>query len=478
MPVFSLPSPYGIGSFGKEFFSFLDFLAKSGNTCLQVLPLNPTSYGDSPYQSPSSFGGNPYFIDLEILHKKGLLTEEELKNSIFSGKRVDYGWLFGTRYDILRKAFSRFEKSKEYYDFLEENSFWVEDYSYFMALKVHNSFKDWREWQEEYKFYDKAKEQEKKFEGEKDFWKFLQFEFSIEWQDIKDYAHKKGISILGDMPIYVALDSVEVWSKPQEFLLDNSLNPTLVAAVPPDYFCEDGQLWGNPVYDWERMKKENYSWWVERVRRAKSLFDIIRIDHFRAFAGYYVVRYGDANAKKGWWNVGVGIDLFRTIEKQIPDIKIIAEDLGVITPDVVALLKKAGFPGMKVLQFAFDSPNSVYLPGRYKTENCVVYTGTHDNLPTLAWFESLAKKAKKRMAKETGYEEGMNPVRTLIESALNSKANLAIIPIQDYIEGGAETRINEPATPSGNWAWRIDKKSLSADLEKEILELITASGRN
>ncbi|MBQ2909002.1 MAG: 4-alpha-glucanotransferase, partial [Clostridia bacterium] len=358
MAVSSLPSDYGIGSFGKEAFEFIDFLKKTGQKVWQVLPLNPTAYGDSPYQSPASLAGNPYFIDLEILFSKGLITKEELDFSRHDTERIDYGWLFENRYKILRAAYSRFTKDGLYVDFLNKNSYWLEDYALFMALKEVNNYCQWSSWAEDQKDYKKAISQKAKYEDKMDFWRFLQFEFFTQWQAVLDYAHQNGVVIVGDMPIYVAYDSVDVWSDTQAFLLDENFNPTLVAGCPPDGFSIDGQLWGNPIYNWEKMEQDGFKWWIKRTSHSLKMYDILRIDHFRGFAGYYCVKFGEPTARNGWWQPCVGKALFKVIREKVPALKVIAEDLGLITPDVVELLKQTGYPGMKPLQFAFYDDDS------------------------------------------------------------------------------------------------------------------------
>ena len=318
MPISSLPCPYGIGSFGKSAYDFVDFLDETGTKCWQVLPLNPTSYGDSPYQSPASVAGNPYFIDLDILAKKGLITKEELKENINRSERVDYGWLFNTRYKVLRAAHARFvesgeDKSPAYKAYLKASKHWLSDYALFMALKVHYSFCSWTLWDAEHRDVTLARKHRDEFKSECSFWEWIQFEFDSQWQALLMYAHAKEILVIGDMPIYVAHDSTDVWQAPGQFLLDESFNPTVVAGCPPDGFSPDGQLWGNPIYNWELMKKEDFAWWKSRVKSAFRMYDILRIDHFRGFAGYYNIPYGELTARGGKWDKAPGIELFRSI---------------------------------------------------------------------------------------------------------------------------------------------------------------------
>ena len=478
MPVSSLPNKYGIGSFGKSAHDFIDFLDATGQKCWQVLPLNPTSYGDSPYQSPSSVAGNPYFIDLDILFEKKLLTKEELKDQKNNSKKVDYGWLFGARYKALRTAFSRFTPDADYKKFVKKNESWLEKYALFMALKVHYNYCQWTLWSDEHRDYTKALENKSEFEAEMNFWRWVQYEFATEWQAIVDHAHEKGIMIIGDMPIYVAHDSMDVWAAPEQFLLDENYNPTVVAGCPPDGFSPDGQLWGNPIYNWELMEEQGFAWWVDRVGSAFKLYDILRIDHFRGFAGYFTIKYGAPNARDGKWESAPGIALFRTIAKAYPKAKIIAEDLGFITEDVRELLTDSGFPGMKMLHFAFYDKDSEYLPRMYETKNCVVYASSHDSDCTYTWQKELSGAAKIRFNKECPRNKEQSRTCDLIEFAFNSIANLAVVPMQDYLElSNAEGRMNTPATAEGNWGWRINPKYDTEKLRAKMIGLATKTKR-
>ena len=476
MPVSALPGKYGIGSFGVQSFKFIDFLVECGQRCWQVLPLNPTAYGDSPYQSPCSFAGNPYFIDIDLLVRDGLLAKDEAKAEETDAKRIDYGKLFETRIRLLKKAYARFKVNSDFIRFKQKNADWLDDYSLFMSLKEANGYKQWTEWGD-CKFYDYAKLKRAEYAGECEFWKFVQYEFFSQYKAVKKYAKSKGISIIGDMPIYVAYDSVEVWSNPLSFLLDDNLSPKVVAGCPPDAFSDDGQLWGNPIYDWKKMEQEGFSWWKKRAERTFKLYDIIRIDHFRGFAGYYVIPAKDTTAKNGKWEEGVGYPLFEAISDAVPKAKIIAEDLGHITDDVRELLKKTGYPGMKVLQFAFTDSTNEYLPKNYKSENCVVYTGTHDSMPTKAWYESLDDKTKKVFERECPCRFSQTPTNALVSLALGSNANLAIIPLQDYMELGEESRINMPSTAQGNWTWRVSSRYATSALKTKILQLTAKANR-
>ena len=470
MPVSSLPSPYGIGSFGEGAYEFIDMLSECGQKCWQVLPLNPTSYGDSPYQSPASAAGNPYFIDLALLASDGLLTAEELKAERINSKRIDYGRLFNTRYAILRTAYSRFKANASYRAFCNRNEEWLADYSLFMALKVKNGWKAWVEWDECEKNSRLARNNAEEHSEEADFWKWVQYEFFKQWSAVRKYACEKGVVIIGDIPIYVAHDSVDVWASPAQFLLDDDYMPTVVAGCPPDAYAEDGQLWGNPIYDWRKMEREHFEWWIARVKAAFGLYDILRIDHFRGFASYFSIPYGDKNARGGEWLEAPGKVLFEAIKVAIPSAKIIAEDLGFITEDVRELLAETGFPGMKVVQFGFYGEDSEYLPRMFETDNCVVYSASHDSDCTASWCRSLKGEAKKIFNKECPVKEGQSRTESVIELAMKSRANLCIIPMQDYLElTNAKGRMNTPSIAEGNWQWRLDKKAVNnKDLKAKI----------
>ena len=477
MPVSSLPSKYGIGSFGKEAYRFIDFLDEAGQKCWQVLPLNPTSYGDSPYQSPAQCAGNPYYIDLEILFDKGLLTKEELKSAEHNTERVDYGFLFETRYCVLRKAYSRFKKDRAFAAFCKKNADWIDDYALFMAIKEELGYSAWYTWADELRNYKKAKTHMSEYEEKAGFYRWLQYEFFAEWQELLSYAHSKKIFVIGDMPIYVAHDSMDVWRAPDQFLIDDEYVPIIVAGCPPDAFSDDGQLWGNPIYNWQRMELDDFKWWRERVGAAFKLYDILRIDHFRGFASFYAIPYGDENAKRGNWMKAPGIKLFDAIKEEYPTAKIIAEDLGHITEDVRELLSDTGFPGMKVLQFAFSNDDNEYLPRMYDTDNCVSYTGSHDSECTRSWYASLSKDELKRFKCECKRENCENATDALIKLIMKSRANLAVIPMQDYLLLTNERgRMNTPSVASGNWQWRISKNYFKPALTEKIYAL-TKSGK-
>ena len=478
MPLSSLPSPYGIGNMGKGAYEFIDFLEACGQKCWQVLPLNPTSYGDSPYQSPASLAGNPYFIDVETLHADGLLTKSELSGAKYRGKSIDYGWLFNTRYELLRLAYSRFTKDSSYRAFLRRESEWIDDYALFMALKVENSYRAWFEWDAEYKNYATAKVSLGRLEDECNFWRFVQYEFMRQWKSLTDYAHERGILIIGDMPIYVAHDSMDIWRAPTEFLLDENGYPTSVAGCPPDAYSEDGQLWGNPIYNWEHMKENSFAWWSSRVGAAFRLYDILRIDHFRGFASYYSIPYGDRNAKRGEWISAPGKELFDRIREVYPKSRIIAEDLGFITDDVRELLSHTGFPGMKLLQFAFFEDNNEYLPRTYTTDNCIVYTASHDSDCTRSWASSLEGDVRRRFMRECKPQRGESKTEALIKLGMDSIGKLAVIPIQDYLGlTNEQGRMNTPSTDRGNWCFRVPRGYNSEKMINKIKDITKCAHR-
>ncbi len=483
MPISSLPSPYGIGTMGKAARKFVDFLSKAGQKYWQILPICQTSYGDSPYQSFSSFAGNPYFIDLEYLCRDKLLTKKECESFAWGGdaRYIDYGTMYESRYALLRKAYRRFQKNTpaDYVKFLKKEKEWLEEYALFMALKDANGGVSWLEWDEDLKRRDAAAitKAKKKYAAQMDFYRMLQYLFFKQWEELKAYANDKGISIIGDVPIYVAMDSADVWANPSQFYLDKNLNPIEVAGCPPDAFSADGQLWGNPLFRWDVMKKDGFTWWTKRVKAVASLYDVVRIDHFRGFDSYYAIPAKDDTAKNGKWKKGPGIALFRTLEKNLGKLPIIAEDLGFLTPSVHKLLKDSGFPGMKVIQFAFDSrEDSDYLPHNYPT-NCVVYTGTHDNDTVLGWMNT-APKASVKFAKEylnLTEEEGYN--WGLMRAAWSSVAELAIVPMQDLLGLGSEARINIPSTLGNNWKWRATADQIDAKLAKRVYKCMQMYGR-
>ncbi len=482
MPVFSLPSRYGIGTFGKEARRFVDFLKKAGQTYWQILPLNPTNYGDSPYQSFSAYAGNPYFIDIELLIEEGLLLKTEADSCDFGDDpaAVDYGKLYEHRLTLLRKAYARFKPHEAFTTFCEKNTDWLQDYALFMALKNAHGDRSWEEWSYPLKKRDPvvlAAAREQHADTIR-FYKFVQFKFYEQWHALKTYANQNGVYIIGDLPIYVAYDSADVWAAPTQFLLDETQTPKMVAGVPPDAFSKDGQLWGNPLYDWVKMKADGYKWWKARIAHALSTYDVIRIDHFRGFASYFAIPYGENTARCGEWRKGPGIDLFNTLKGACGDgLPIIAEDLGFLTPEVLELLQNSGFPGMKVLQFAFDSrEESDYLPHNY-TRRCVVYTGTHDNDTILGWIKTAAQ-ADVHMARRYMHvdeTEGFN--WAMMRTAMMSVADTCILMMPDILGLGSEARINTPSTLGGNWQWRIDGSCINDWLASILRENTALYGR-
>lgn len=478
MSVSSLPSEYGIGSFGKEAYRFVDFLAQTGQTCWQVLPLNPTSYGDSPYQSPASRAGNPYFIDLPTLAEKGLLTERELEENRHDTDRVDYGWLFESRYPLLRKAFSRFGQDEAFYTFCETQGQWLFDYALFMALKVHYGYRPWTTWEKKHKDITIARTHAEQFRQEMDFWCWVEYEFRTQWKSLHDYAQSMGVSIIGDMPIYAAHDSVDVWRNREQFLLDEDSEPQMVAGFPPDGFSPDGQLWGNPLYNWEQMRADGFSWWIERIGASFELYDILRIDHFIGFENYYAVPWPSKTARGGAWHKAPGKELFTAVKKALPDIKIIAEDLGIVTDEVRELLAFTDFPGMKMLHFAFYEDDSDNLPRRYSSDNWVVYTASHDSDCTVSWGRGLDRETLARFRRECPRKRGQSITQALIAFAMGSRANLAMVPMQDYLELDDESgRMNVPSTAQGNWSWRLKTDYATPALKRRISRVTRENNR-
>ena len=483
LPVFSLPSKYGIGCFSKEAYKFIDQLKEAGQSYWQILPLGPTGYGDSPYQSFSTYAGNPYFIDLKTLVKEGLLTKKECKAYDFGDQetKIDYEKIYYSRFKVLKKAFQRFKPDKEYQEFVKENEGWLEDYSLYMAIKDSKDGASWNVWEDSLKNREpeaivKAKEELK---DAIDFYKFQQYEFDRQWKKLHAYANKQGIQIVGDIPIYVAFDSADAWAAPEMFQFDEENNPVAVAGCPPDAFSATGQLWGNPLYNWEYHKKTGYEWWIRRIGYCFKLYDVVRIDHFRGFDEYYAIPYGDETAVNGKWMPGPGMDLFQAVEAKLGRPNIIAEDLGFLTDSVLKMLADSGFPGMKVLQFAFDpSAESAYLPHTYP-KNCVVYTGTHDNDTTRGWYHSESK-ATRDFAKEYMNVQRMdedNLAWDFIRVAMGSVADLCITPMQDFLNLDGEARINMPSTLGGNWAWRMKKGQFDKEIVKQMARMTKIYGR-
>lgn len=479
----SLPSPCGIGTLGREAYNFVDFLKNSGQSFWQVLPVGTTSYGDSPYQSFSTFAGNPYFVDLDLLCEDGLLFPEDYNDLDFGDNptSVDYSKLFTMRNKVLYKAYQKgFERDKEkVLAFCEQQLYWIEDYALYMALKEHFNYKSYREWDADIRKRDaKAIASYKsKLSDKINFHKYVQYLFFTQWESLKTYANKNNVRIIGDIPINVADDSADTWSNKELFWLDEDCTPVKVAGVPPDAFSDDGQLWGNPVYAWEAHKKQGYKWWLQRLSAALELFDVVRIDHFRGFESYYAIDYGATNARVGEWYKAPGQELFALLKKQTRGFKIIAEDLGYITPEVRKLLRDTGFPGMKIMMFGFNAKGeSDFIPYKH-TGNCVSYIGTHDNETFLSWLENcppsdraLAKRYM-RLNKREGYHWGA--IRTLLETG----STLAIIQMQDILGLGNEARMNLPATLGGNWQWRLSPDDCTDEIARKLHALTKTYGR-
>ena len=482
MHVTSLPGPYGIGTLGKQSFAFVDFLKEAGQSCWQILPLTPTGYGDSPYQSCSTFAGNHYLIDLDLLVEEGLLKPEEPEEICWyrQDAKVDFGLLYNNRLNLLRKAFSRFSGSGEFDRFCMEKGSWLSDFALFMALKDRNGGKPWYEWEDGVKFRDPDAtwQARRELREEIRFYSFVQFLFFRQWEALHGYAAEKGITIIGDVPIYVPLDSVDVWSNPKLFALDENLNPQVVAGCPPDGFSADGQLWGNPIYRWDLMEKDGFTWWLRRLEAAGRMYDVVRMDHFRGLESYWAIPYGDTTAKGGKWVKGPDKAFIDAVKKGLPKLRMIAEDLGYLTQEVLDLRDYSGYPGMKVLQFAFDPREpSNYLPHTY-TANSVCYTGTHDNLTMRQWFDT-ADEISLAFAKDyMGLTEQENPVSRTVRTAMASVSDLCIIPLQDYLDLGGEARMNFPGTLSdSNWTWRTKDGTITPALAERIHGLTQLYGR-
>ena len=497
LPVASLPSRYGIGCFSKEAYDFVDFLAEAGQTYWQILPLGQTGYGDSPYQSFSTFAGNPYFIDPAALVKAGYIDEDSVGQYDFGKepRTVDYEKIYRNRYVLLRKAYANSpfcinptEKwSDDLYDddrrafeyFRWENSEWLPDYALFSAIKEYFDGDMFTLWPEDIRLRDTAAMDRYriKLDEEIRFYEFLQFLFAKQWEELKTYANDKGIKIIGDIPIYVAFDSADTWSHPELFELDEKGFPTVVAGVPPDAFSETGQLWGNPIYRWKYHKATGYEWWMQRLEQMFRLYDVVRIDHFRGFDEYWAVPYGYKDAMGGKWRKGPGYALFKVMKERLGQKEIIAEDLGYLTKSVLRLVKRTGYPGMKVLQFAFEGDaDNTYLPHTY-TNNAVVYTGTHDNDTTRGWYTSSDEEQLEFIDKYADIRSSKTATWDLIRLAMRSVADTAIIPIQDYLDIGSTGRINIPSTLGGNWCWRLLPGELSDDLAQRMKEFAILYGR-
>ena len=481
MHITSLPGKYGVGTMGAEAFAFVDFLKKAGQSKWQLLPLTPTGYGDSPYQSCSTFAGNPYLIDLPKLVEEGLLTREEIDSVTWCARedRVDFGIQYNNKNRVLRLAYNRFAGGGEFERFCVENGSWLPDFALFMALKDATG-KSWYDWEDGLKFRDPDAiwNARNKLKDEIRFYSFVQYVFSRQWNALRGYAKDAGISIIGDVPIYVPYDSVEVWASPELFQLDATLRPTDVAGVPPDAFTADGQLWGNPLYRWDEMRRDGYSWWLRRLAAAGKWYDTVRLDHFRGFESYWAVPYGAPNARGGHWVKGPGMDFITTLKKGLPGLSLIAEDLGYLTREVLDLRDNSGYPGMKVLGFAFDSREpSDYLPHTY-TRNSVCYTGTHDNMTTRQWFDTADADAVAYAREYMCLNEAEGDVWGTIRTAMATVSDMAIVPMQDYLDLGAQARMNFPGTlTDANWTWRAEAGFMTDELSERIRRLTRLYGR-
>ena len=493
----SLPGHFGIGDLGAEAYHFADFLADAKQRLWQVLPLGPIGYGNSPYQCHSVFAGNPLLLSLEILVEEGLLETADLKDApIFPEHVVDFEAVRDFKCPLLQKSFGAFEEKasmelrEEFESFCKDKASWLDGFALYTALKQAHGLQSWNMWEADIKLRSPAavRRWRTKLAREIRYRKYQQFQFYKQWFRLRKYCNDRGIKIFGDMPIYVSLDSDTVWLHPKLFYLDQSGKPTVVAGVPPDYFSDTGQLWGNPIYRWDLMAQDGYAWWIERIRATLQAVDIVRIDHFRGFEKYWEVPGGDTTARNGRWVPGPGPALFEVIKKALGNVPIVAEDLGYITPEVDALREQFGFPGMRVLQFAFgnDTKADDYRPHNYP-RNCVVYTGTHDNNTTIGWFREEAlddttrsrdlREAERRLALKYMGSDGVEVNWDFIRLSLMSVADTAIIPLQDVLGLGAEARMNRPATANGNWAWRFTRDMLTLDIKTRLRDLTTLYGR-
>ena len=485
MHIASLPNDYGIGKLGHEAYNFADFLKKSGQHYWQILPLSQTGYGDSPYQSFSVYAGNPYFISFEMLEENGLLEKSEYTSIKWceSQRYIDYSTLYENVYEVLKKAFERFKKALplSFKVFKDENKEWLDNYALFMALKSIHGGKPWVEWEESLRMREpKAVSQaERLYADEIEFQRFIQFKFYEQWNLLKEYVNSNGMEIIGDIPIYTAYDSADVWCEPELFQLDENRVPTVVAGFPPDGFAIDGQLWGNPIYDWDKMKQTDYNWWVSRMSFAKKIYDIVRIDHFIGFDRYYAIPYDSKSAHDGKWKQGPAYDLFRTIKEKTGNNGIIAEDLGIITPSVRKMLRQAGYPGMKVLQSAFSPDGkSEYLPQNFKSPNCIVYTSTHDSDTVAGWFKCCDKNTKRFCKDYLKIRRSADAPNAFIELAWKSSANAAIAAMQDLCGYDSEARMNVPSTLGNNWRWRALQSDFSDEKAEYLKHLTVLANRN
>ncbi len=478
MPMSSLPSPYGIGTMGKSAYQFVDFLKAAGQSYWQVLPLGPTSYGDSPYFSFSSYAGNPYFIDPDLLVKDKLLRRDEIKDLDWSDRpdRVNYGKIYNNRFPMLRLAFQRGRESlaEEIAAFRQKNAGWLENYALFMAVKSSFGMIGWTEWpDEDIRLHrpEAVEQYRARYAEDIDFWVFCQFLFFRQWEALRDYAHEKGVGFIGDVPIYVALDSADVWAEPQFFQLGQDGVPKEVAGVPPDAFTEDGQLWGNPLYDYDAMKADGFGWWIRRVEGAGRLFDVIRVDHFRGFESYWAVPFGETTAKRGRWRPGPGMDLVGVLTSWFPQLNFIAEDLGYTTPEVEKLLKDSGLPGMKILEFGFDPKGDAdYMPHNC-VNNSICYVGTHDNEVVKGWIKHTDKETLRFARKYIHMSKDETWCQALIRTGMATASKLFVMQMQDLLELEEDSRMNAPGSLGGNWQWRMLPGAADQKLARRLYKL-------
>lgn len=485
LPISSIPSPYGIGTFGEEAYHFVDQLEKAKQKYWQVLPVGPTSYGDSPYQSFSAFSGNPYFIDLDILIGEGLLEEEDVKTYDWGEDEtdIDYALIYNNRFEVLRKAYkkSKHKRLKAYKQFCEENTYWLNDYSLYMSIKCKFENNEWSLWDDDIKYREPkaVARYEKELSDDIDFWKFCQYKFNEQWKKLKHYANQRGIKIIGDIPLYVAMDSADVWVHGRLFELDERKNPIHIAGVPPDAFSDTGQRWGNPLYDWEAMEQEDFSWWRERMKSNAALYDIIRIDHFIGVVRYYSIPSSCPTAMVGKWKKGPGAKLTNAIKESIGESEIIAEDLGLVVPSVRRLINKTGWPGMKILEFGFDgSASNDNLPHNYKTTNCIVYGGTHDNETLVGFFKNQKKAELAYLYDYLNINRKKDIPDAIIRLAYGSIANTAIFQLQDILHLDNSARMNLPGTLGGNWRWRMKKGEFTDEHAEKLAKLVEVYGRD
>lgn len=479
LPITSLPSKYGIGTLGKAAYDFVDLLVEMGQKYWQVLPLGPTGYGDSPYQALSAFAGNPYLIDLDLLIKEGLLTRQEVESVNWEkgDGRVDYGLIYAGRFKVLRAGFNRFAEkvmTDEYNRFCAENAGWLEDYALYMAIKESQGGKNWTEWEPVLRDREEncMREMQKKLKSEMDFWKFCQYKFFMQWNALHAYAAEKGVGIIGDIPLYVSHDSADVWAHREEFLLGADGKPAVVSGCPPDAFSEFGQKWGNPIYDWEKMERDDFSWWRKRIEANERLFDIVRMDHFIGVVQYYSIPQQDEDGRNGRWNKGPGQRLTDVIDEILGKGRVIAEDLGVDVPEVKRLMKKIGWPGMKNMIYAFDGNAAhEYLPHNYTDTNTVVYPGTHDSDTLMGFWDEKTEADKTFLYNYLNISGREQIADAIIRVSYSSIAALVVVQMQDMLGLGNESRMNLPATLGENWRWRFKGESLTEAKKKWVHEM-------